>query len=82
MPNLVQEAAEDAEALARRLHADFNETTREVMCAIDDLSAALQRKMQALHAFKGQEERDRQGSTGRIEPSQQDAKRNESDGDN
>ena len=26
------------------------------MCAIDDLGAALPRKMQALHAHKGQEE--------------------------
>ena len=56
-----EEAAEAAEALAVRLHHEFNETTGDVMRAIDEVRASLQRKMMALpwgalRAFKGQEE--------------------------
>ena len=51
-----EKAAEDAEGLAALLHRDFNDATGDMMSAIDEVGASLHRKMQALRAFKGQEE--------------------------
>ena len=75
-----EKAAEDAEGLAALLHRDFNDATGDVMSAIDEVGASLHRKMQALRAFKGQEE------IAKALPTESNrlnkiAKRNESDDD-